>query len=224
MPVPAGWSLPEVILTCGVWVGRQACVVVDAEMLLVVAALSGGYLVGSIPFGLLFARWIAGVDPREIGSGNIGATNAMRAGGRKVGALTLIADLLKGALPVAIVLPLHQPVLTGGVVVAAVLGHLFPVWLNFRGGKGVATMLGVMLAWQPVAALLAVVVWLAVYLSSRYVSLSSIVAACIPVLFLVLEGGRAWEILTAALLCALLIWRHGANIGRLLRGEEPKTR
>lgn len=148
----------------------------------------------------------------------------MRAGGRKVGACTLIADILKGALPVALVLPLHQPAPTVAVIVAVVLGHLFPVWLRFRGGKGVATMLGVMLVWHPAAALAALAVWLLLYLLLRYVSLASIVAGLVPPPAIALLGGTGWETATAALLSALLVWRHHANIGRLIRGEEPKTR
>ncbi len=182
------------------------------------------YLVGSIPFGLLFARWLAGVDPREVGSGNIGATNAMRAGGRKVGALTLVADMLKGALPVAASLPLQQPLLTAAVVLAAVLGHLFPVWLGFRGGKGVATMLGVMAAWHPLAAVAAVATWLLFYLVTRYVSLASIVAGVVPTLLLMVTGNSSLDAVVAAVLSLLLVARHRANIERLMRGEEPKTR
>jgi len=179
---------------------------------------------GSIPFGLLFSRWLAGVDPRQVGSGNIGATNAMRAGGRRVGILTLLADMLKGALPVALTLPLDEPLITAAVLLSAVLGHLFPVWLGFRGGKGVATMLGVMVAWQPWAALAAAVAWLLVYLISRYVSLASIVAGVVPTLLLMLTGHNSLDVLVAATLTMLLVARHRANIERLIRGEEPKTR
>jgi len=178
---------------------------------------------GSIPFGLLFARWLAGVDPRQVGSGNIGATNAMRAGGRKVGVLTLVADMLKGALPVAVSLSLGEPLVTAVVVLAAVLGHLFPVWLGFRGGKGVATMLGVMAVWQPLAAVAAVVTWLLFYSIGRYVSLASMVAGVVPTLLLMLTGHNSLDVLVAAVLSLLLVARHRANIERLMRGEEPKT-
>ncbi|MDQ6964894.1 MAG: glycerol-3-phosphate 1-O-acyltransferase PlsY [Mariprofundales bacterium] len=186
-------------------------------------AVAAGYFMGSIPFGLLLSRWLAGVDPRQVGSGNIGATNAMRAGGRRVGVLTLIADMLKGALPVAVSLLLSEPVTTALVVLAAVLGHLFPVWLGFRGGKGVATMLGVMAVWQPWAAVSAAVVWLAIYYTTRYVSLASIVAGVVPTLLLILMGHNSIEMLVAALLSLLLIARHRANIERLLGGKEPRT-
>jgi len=179
---------------------------------------------GSIPFGLLITRWLAGVDPRQVGSGNIGATNAMRAGGRKVGVLTLIADMLKGAIPVALSLLLMQPLLTAVVVLAAVLGHLFPVWLGFRGGKGVATMLGVMSVWQPLAAVLAVLAWLLLYFTSRYVSLASIVAGMMPPLLLMVTDHNSLDIMVASTLSMLLVARHRANIERLMRGEEPKTR
>jgi len=194
------------------------------DVMPLLAAMVAGYLMGSIPFGLLFARWLAGVDPRDIGSGNIGATNAMRAGGRKVGVLTLIADMLKGALPVMVSLPLNQPLITAVVVLAAVLGHLFPVWLKFRGGKGVATMLGVMVAWQPLAAVAAAVGWLLIYSITRYVSLASIVAGMVPTLLLILTGHHRLDVLVAATLSLLLLARHRANMERLLRGEEPKTR
>ncbi|MDX8409182.1 MAG: glycerol-3-phosphate 1-O-acyltransferase PlsY [Mariprofundales bacterium] len=186
-------------------------------------AIGAGYLCGSIPFGLLFSRWLAGVDPRLSGSGNIGATNAMRSGGRKVGALTLGADIAKGALPVALTLPLNQPLITAAIALSAVLGHLFPLWLHFRGGKGVATMLGVMLAWQPLAALIAAALWFTVYRLSRYVSLASIVAAFAPPPILLATDHSKLEVSIATILSLLLVARHHANIARLFTGEEPKT-
>ncbi|MDQ6950491.1 MAG: glycerol-3-phosphate 1-O-acyltransferase PlsY [Mariprofundales bacterium] len=185
--------------------------------------MGAGYLSGSIPFGLLFSRWLAGIDPRQTGSGNIGATNAMRAGGRKVGLFTLLADIAKGALPVAATLPFGQPIITATIGLSAVLGHLFPIWLKFHGGKGVATMLGVLLAWQPLAALAAGVTWLIIYRVSHYVSLASILASLVPPILLLANGHHLLEVSVSATLSLLLIARHHANISRLLTGEEPKT-
>ncbi len=179
-----------------------------------------GYLLGSIPFGIVFARLIAGRDPRTVGSGNIGATNALRAGGRLVGALTLLADVAKGALPAWIGLRHGEPAWVAAAA-GAYLGHLFPVWLRFRGGKGIATMFGVLIPWNPVVAALGFAVWLSALKLSRYVSVASILAAwSLPGFgWLLGASGRALALLAAIAL--LSTWRHRDNLRRLRRGEEP---
>ncbi len=184
-----------------------------------------GYLAGSIPFGLLFSKLLARSDPREIGSGNIGATNALRAGGPLVGALTLAADIGKGALPVWLAMRAGAADgLLALVAAAAFLGHLFPVWLKFRGGKGVATMFGVALPWMPGAAALAFAVWLAALKTSRYVSLASIMAGIALPPAAWLAGAGETAIWLCVFLGAMMIWRHRANIRRLIDGTEPTTR
>jgi glycerol-3-phosphate acyltransferase PlsY len=188
------------------------------------AIIVAAYLVGAIPFGLVFSRLLTGKDPRRHGSGNIGATNAMRTGGKAVGILTLIADLLKGAIPVW--LSIHWQAsewLTTGIALAAFIGHCFPVYLAFKGGKGVATMFGVVLPWQPWIAVLAFALWLLSLRVWRYVSVSSMLAAgSMPLLAWALGSHPAF-VTTAGALGLLTVIRHRANIARLLRHEEPKV-
>ena len=180
-----------------------------------------GYLLGSIPFGLLLTRMTGGPDLRSIGSGNIGATNVLRTGNKAVAAATLLGDILKGTaavLLVALFSSLSAALLAG---LGAFLGHLFPVWLRFKGGKGVATYIGVMigLAWP--FALLFGVVWLIVALVTRYSSLSALIASALtpPALW---WFGRP-EIAALFLVMTALIWfMHRANIARLLDGTEAK--
>ncbi|MDQ6975424.1 MAG: glycerol-3-phosphate 1-O-acyltransferase PlsY [Mariprofundaceae bacterium] len=182
----------------------------------------GAYLLGSIPFGLLFSKALSNKDPREHGSGNIGATNALRTAGKTVGILTLLADVGKGALVVALAERHGDEILLVCVALAAFVGHIFPVYLKFRGGKGVATMFGVLLPWLPWISVTAFAAWLIVLFTTRYVAVASIVAAAlVPVLvFFSHTGGRA-TLLAALILAALVIIRHISNIQRLLRHEEP---
>jgi glycerol-3-phosphate acyltransferase PlsY len=183
-------------------------------------AFLGAYLLGSIPFGLLLARLAGHGDIRRIGSGNIGATNVLRTGDKKLAAATLLLDMGKGA--VAVLIARHW----GGdaAVVAAtgaVLGHLFPVWLGFKGGKGVATALGVLLALSWQAGALACATWLLVAAVTRYSSLAALIAlAAAPVY---LYATATWREVWFAIGLAALVWaRHAANISRLLEGNEPK--
>ncbi|RMH61900.1 MAG: glycerol-3-phosphate 1-O-acyltransferase [Zetaproteobacteria bacterium] len=191
------------------------------ELALVVLA----YLLGAIPFGLIFSRWLAKRDPRKVGSGNIGATNAMRAGGKRVGLLTLLADIGKGSVAVALALSLHSthawfvPV----VALAAFIGHIFPVYLRFRGGKGVATMFGVLLPWQPWLAVIAFVFWLLVLKLARYVSLASIIAGWSLPLAAWGLGLSRLEVLACLVFAVLMTQRHHANIRRLRAGTEPRV-
>ena len=186
----------------------------------VIAALAG-YLLGSIPFGIIFTRLAGTQDIRAIGSGNIGATNVLRTGRKGLAAATLIADMLKGTVAVLVMAwwAGHDAGLIAGV--GAFVGHLFPVWLGFKGGKGVATFLGVLLAvaWQ--GALVFGVFWLAVAAATRYSSLASLIAcAAVPVYFWITGAPR--EALVFLLLAILTVVMHRANIGRLRQGTEGK--
>lgn len=187
------------------------------QILLIVAA----YLIGAIPFGLLISRALADKDPRQLGSGNIGATNVLRAGGRLPGFLTLVADIGKGAAPVAIAVYTFDEVTIAMVAAAAFLGHIFPIYLRFHGGKGVATMFGVMIPWQPWAALIAFAVWLTVFKLSRYVAVASITAAAALPLSVWLTGASGTCLLTTAGIALVVAGRHKGNIQRLLAGTEP---
>jgi glycerol-3-phosphate acyltransferase PlsY len=191
-----------------------------------IAALVLGYLLGSIPFGLILTRAAGLGDVRDIGSGNIGATNVLRTGNKGIAALTLLLDLLKGT---AAVLIGHAIGALGGVAIlaslvagfAAFIGHTYPVWLGFKGGKGVATYIGILLGLNWPGALAFCSVWLLVAILSRYSSLSAIVAAIVTPIWLLTVGDYATAIL-AALLSVLLIYKHRANIHRLVAGEEPR--
>jgi glycerol-3-phosphate acyltransferase PlsY len=179
------------------------------------------YLLGSIPFGVLITRGLGLGDLRAIGSGNIGATNVLRTGHKGAAAATLVLDAAKGGVAVLAARALLGEPAAMVAGLAAFLGHLFPVWLGFRGGKGVATFLGVMLALAWPAGLAACATWLAVAFASRYSSLAALAAAAATPLWLWLAGppGAVW--LGVAL--AALVWiRHHANIRRMLDGSEPR--
>jgi glycerol-3-phosphate acyltransferase PlsY len=184
-----------------------------------------GYLLGSIPFGYLLVRVFRGADVRSTGSGNIGATNVARTS-PGLGAATLALDALKGAAAVFLVSRIFpgDSVLPFVAALAAVAGHIFPVWLGFRGGKGVATGLGSFLLLTPKAILLALAIFVAVAAAFRLVALASVVAtASLPLLALVLgEGSGPEGILLLAAASLLIIVKHHQNIGRMLRGAEPK--
>ena len=191
-----------------------------ADSISFLIALLGGYLIGSIPFGLLLTKAAGLGDIRQVGSGNIGATNVLRTGRKGLAAATLILDGLKGA--VAVLLARYflgdQDVVVG---TAAVLGHLFPVWLGFRGGKGAATGLGVLLAAVWPVGLACCGVWL---VAAKLLKMSSAAAltafAAAPLFALVLSS--ADHALMALLIAILVFWRHEANIRRLLAGTEPR--
>jgi len=190
----------------------------------IIGAVVGAYLLGSVPFGLLLAKSLAHKDPRQHGSGNIGATNVMRTGGKLVGALTLLADIAKGAIPVLLAVLAGLPeAWIAAIAVATFLGHIFPLYLGFKGGKGVATMLGVMLPWQPVIAGIGMLVWLIALKTSHYVSLSSIVAALMLPLLIASMGGSLPALLAGVVFAVLVTWKHKDNIKRLMNGTEPAT-
>lgn len=187
-------------------------------------ALVASYLIGAIPCGVLLTRLAGAGDVRQAGSGNIGATNVYRVAGKKLGVLTLIGDALKGAVPVLVAVHLLHFPATGvaAVAVAAFLGHCYPVYLGFKGGKGVATALGIYLVLSPLAVLIALIVFVLVLWTYRFVSLGSIVAAVL-LPFLVLFINRSHPLLVASLVISMLvILRHSTNIGRLLKGTESR--
>ena len=184
------------------------------------AALAFGYLLGSIPFGLLITRAAGMGDVRKIGSGNIGATNVLRTGNRKLAALTLLFDALKGTAAVLIGF-LYGPDQAVAAGFGAFLGHLFPVWLGFKGGKGVATYFGVVLglAWQ--GAVVFAISWLAVAFLTRYSSLAALVAAILVPLALYLLGFVQFAELMAVM-SVIVFLKHHANIRRLVAGTESR--
>lgn len=187
-------------------------------------AVIASYLLGAVPFGLLFAKMLSNVDPREHGSGNIGATNAMRSGGKLVGILTLLADIVKAVIPVAIAISLEWSDLWVAIVgLAALVGHCFPIWLKFKGGKGVATMFGVLIPWMPGVALGTFALWLVVFKISAYVSLASVVAALSIAVWVLLLHGSTEAVLVGLLIGILVTFRHQSNLKRLMQGTEPKA-
>jgi len=198
-------------MTFGMAMNWQACGI----------SLAGGYLLGSIPFGLIFA-WLAGAgDVRTIGSGSIGATNVLRTGKYGAAAATVLFDAAKGAVAVLLGQKLYgvDGALFAGL--GAFLGHLFPVWLAFKGGKGVATAFGVLLALSWPAALLAGATWLTAAVISRISSLSALITAALAPLYMYFIAGPLYAILTVILALAIIAV-HRQNIARLLRGEEPR--
>lgn len=183
-------------------------------------ALIVGYLLGSIPFGLLFTRFAGLGDIRMIGSGNIGATNVLRTGKRGLAAATLVADALKGTMAVLIAGLLGGPAaLLAGF--GAFVGHLWPVWLGLKGGKGVATYLGVLLGLHWPSAIVFAVVWLSVAAITRYSSLSALLASLAAPVALLLAGDISAAMLLLVL-TILLWWRHAPNIRRLMAGSESR--
>jgi len=181
------------------------------------------YLLGTIPFGLLLSKLAGYGDIRKVGSGNIGATNVLRTGNKKLALLTLLLDGEKGAAAVLIAQHIYPgtspvPALAG---LAALLGHTFPVWLKFKGGKGVATGLGIWLALNPPLGIIACAVWAGVFYKTRYSSLSALTAfAVLPLLAFVMAGVPQGLLSTA--ISGLIVWRHKDNIKRLLTRTEPK--
>lgn len=180
------------------------------------------YLIGSIPFGLIVAHLSGAGDIRKQGSGNIGATNVLRTSGRTLGSIALLLDIGKGALPVILARTLfaEDPWLTAITALAAFLGHLFPLYLNFKGGKGVATGLGIVLAWTPTAGLGALLIWIVTAFIWRYSSLSSLIAFLGLPLILFFQTSY-YAMATALIMTLLVFWRHWPNIQRLHAGNEP---
>ncbi|MEP6926950.1 MAG: glycerol-3-phosphate 1-O-acyltransferase PlsY [Ginsengibacter sp.] len=199
------------------------------ELLLIVTA----YLIGSIPTALIISKYIFDIDIRDYGSGNMGATNTFRVLGAKYGTIVMIGDMLKGIFAVALynLLPyyltneLDRTNLMIGLGMAAVAGHIYPIWAQFRGGKGVATLFGMLLAIQPIVAVSCVGVFLLVLFLTRYVSLSSILAGValpICVLWIYNEKEVFYRVFAVAV-SALIVLTHQKNIGRLLKGNESRV-
>ena len=197
-----------------------------------VGAVLAAYLVGSLSFAVIVSQLMGLNDPRSYGSKNPGATNVLRSGSKKAAILTLLLDAFKGWLPVALVLAFGRPYGLGAGVaalagLAAFLGHLYPVFFGFKGGKGVATAVGVLVGVSGFLALATVGTFAIVVYFSRYVSLASMVAAVFAPVFYVFGDGVAWqaagaEVLCLAVMALLLVWRHRENINRLLAGTESK--
>ena len=186
------------------------------------AAFAGGYLAGSIPFGILVARAFGLEDIRKIGSGNIGATNVLRTGNKAAAVLTLALDLFKG-LAAALLGAEWGPLASAAAGAGAAIGHCLPVWLAFRGGKGVATSFGALVVWNWEAALIALAVWAIAFAALRIVSVASLIGCLVaPV---ALAALNEWDFVPAAVVASLIvIIRHKDNIGRILRGEEKPFR
>lgn len=184
------------------------------------------YLIGSIPFGYLIVRQKVGDDIRETGSGGTGATNVSRRAGKAAGVLTLVLDALKGSAAVLIAKTVvGDEWAIALAAIAALVGHIFPVWLGFRGGKGVATGVGIFLVLAPIALLCAGVIFVVVVALTRYVSLGSIITAALVPLFIWLLNADLLPLQTAAVVGAMLIiFAHRGNIRRLAQGTEPKFR
>jgi glycerol-3-phosphate acyltransferase PlsY len=188
-----------------------------------VLALLLGYLLGSVPFGLLLTRMAGLGDVRQIGSGNIGATNVLRTGRKELAAATLLLDAAKGAAAVLIARSIWPGAGADSLAaIGAFLGHLYPVWLAFRGGKGLATLFGILIALYWPAALLFACVWIAVIFASRYSSLAGMTAALVAPIAEVLAG-RIAETMLCVGFALLVLWRHRANIARLRSRTEPKV-
>jgi glycerol-3-phosphate acyltransferase PlsY len=186
--------------------------------------LIGTYLVGAIPFGLFFGKALGGVDVRTVGSRNIGATNVLRAAGKKAALLTLLADCLKGLIPVLLAATIFSDdrlsVLCG---VAAILGHNFPVYLNFKGGKGVATSFGVVLAVAPWTGFACLLAWACAAALWKYSSLSALVAfAVYPFITFAVHGDSKPRAFLSLFVFAMIYYRHRENIRRLISGTEAK--
>lgn len=194
------------------------------------ALVIGAYLLGSISFSIVVVRLLRGTDVRAVGSGNAGATNAMRAAGKGVGAAVLLLDLGKGIAAVVVPRSLDaSPSVVGAAAVAVVLGHVFPAFFGFRGGKGVATSAGALGALAPAAMALGILVFLGVVLWKRYVSLGSVVtAALFPLLAWLghrlgwVEYGGVWMLLASAAIALLVLFKHSANLRRIRQGTEPR--
>jgi len=202
------------------------------EILLPIAVVFGSYLLGSLSFAVIVSRFMGLADPRSYGSKNPGATNVLRSGSKKAAILTLLFDAVKGGLPVGLVLAFGPAYGLGAGTaalagLAAFLGHLFPVFFGFAGGKGVATAVGVLVGMNGLLALTTLATFGIVLYFSRYVSLASIVAAVFAPVYYLFGDGVVWqadgaEVLSLAVMALLLVWRHRENINRLVAGTEAK--
>tara|TARA_B100000959_G_scaffold284645_1_gene356879 strand:+ start:1159 stop:1740 length:582 start_codon:yes stop_codon:yes gene_type:complete len=192
-------------------------------MLQIILILTLAYLLGSIPFSLIIARLLKGIDIRNHGSGNIGATNVLRTVGKREAALALIADILKGALPVLLAVFILEGVWITATAVLVVLGHVFPIFASFKGGKGVATSLGALIVIIPEGVIISLILWFLVLAVFRYASLASILAAiALPAICWGLTSPLAFTA-AASINAVIIILRHTGNIKRLIAGTESKV-
>ncbi|MFW2371551.1 MAG: glycerol-3-phosphate 1-O-acyltransferase PlsY [Gammaproteobacteria bacterium] len=182
-----------------------------------------GYLTGSISTAIITCKLMGLADPRTVGSNNPGATNVLREGGKKAAVITLLGDMLKGLVPVLIAVMINMPdEVIAATGLAAFLGHLYPVYYGFKGGKGVATLLGVLIGIHWLVGLGTIIIWLAMALSFRYSSLSALIAAlCAPLLVWQITDAQ-YTTISAVIMSVLLYWRHRSNIRNLLTGQEDK--
>lgn len=189
-----------------------------------VLLLAGSYLLGAVPFGLLFAKAFSGIDVRKTGSGNIGATNVLRAAGTSAAVLTLLFDAVKGVVPVVIAARMYPGSYVAALAgIAAIIGHTYPVWLRFQGGKGVATSFGVVLAASPLIGVACLLTWLCAALLWRYSSLSALIAfAVYPLAVFATRSGDHPQGVLSLFMFGMIYYRHRTNIQRLLAGTEPK--
>ena len=192
---------------------------------LVLGLIAAGYLAGSIPFGLILAKLVAGKDVRTSGSGNIGATNVARVVGKKIGALVLLLDVTKGALPVLLALHFSptRPLLHAAVGFAAFLGHVFPIWLRFAGGKGVATALGVLVILLPWSAVLGFVVWGVILAAFRVSSIGSLVGGLCAIVAGFFQGAPIEYPALGVTLLLAMVYTHRSNIQRMRQGRENRV-
>ena len=203
--------------------------------MVILAVSIASYLLGSIPFGYLAGR-LAGIDIRKVGSGNVGATNVVRVLGKQYGYPVFVLDVLKGfgAVKISMLIAPERPPEWNSpeifgilAAISSVLGHLYPPWLKFQGGKGVATSAGALLGLTPVATLIGVAIWIIVFWLTRYVSLASIVAAvALPIVILVVrshdQNNGKPLVYSSACVAVVIIWRHRSNLSRLIQGTEPR--
>ena len=194
----------------------------DVVWLPLILALAMGYLSGSIPFGLILTKAAGLGDIRSIGSGNIGATNVLRTGNKKVAAATLVLDALKAAIPVLVARYFWGEDAAMLAAVGAFIGHCFPVWLGFKGGKGVAVMIGSLLALAWPVGLIFCAVWLLIAFTRKISSLAALTAAATAPIFVYVIVGNLWMSLAVAALALLLFYQHRENIARLLNGTESR--
>jgi glycerol-3-phosphate acyltransferase PlsY len=194
------------------------------NVLFSILAVLLSYLIGAVPFGLFFGKIFSNIDVRSVGSGNIGATNVLRAAGKKAAVMTLLADCVKGYLPVlAVKFIFHDDAITGLTGAAAIIGHNYPIYLDFKGGKGVATSFGVVLAAAPWIGVACLITWLVAARIWRYSSLSALIAfALFPVITVITYPGSRPLGLLSLFVFGMIYYRHRENIKRLLAGTEPK--
>ena len=203
-------------------------------MAIFVFSLSGliSYLIGSFPTSYLIAKYLLGIDIRSAGSGNAGATNVLRVVGKTPALITLIVDIFKGILVMAVIAPMTYPCLEsflqkdfyfGFLALSVIAGHIWPVFLRFKGGKGVATTLGVAIAVLPFALVPSLIIWLGVFFLTKYVSLASIMALISFPISVVFIDYSFYTVLFSAIICGIGIYKHKENVKRLLKKEEGKT-